>query len=70
MEANPDASLQRKAAQILFSRIKKYNIPEITKILNSSDYPVDHSVTDTRMSAFSYACSLNLEDGSDELANV
>ena len=46
MEAypNPSPDLAKKAAQIIFSRIKKYNFAEIEKILNSDiifhDYPV------------------------------
>ena len=62
MEAsNPSPDLAKKAAQIIFSRIKKYNFAEIEKIL-SSDYPVDHPVTDTQMSSFSFACSLRVEN--------
>ena len=42
---------------MLNPKIKKYKFDGVEEILNS-EYPIDFSVTDTQMSAFSLACSL------------
>ena len=68
-KSSAPADLVKKAGQIIFLKIKKYNFAEVEKILNS-DYPVDHPVTDTQMSSFSFACSLQVDGGEQETLNT
>lgn len=50
-------NLIRRAALVLFQRVRQYNFEEVNRILNS-EYPIGTPVTDTDMDVFSLACSL------------
>ena len=49
---------------VLILKIKKYKLKDIYNIL-SSEYPIDEPITDTKMSPFSLACTL--DDSTDQL---
>ena len=49
--------LIEKAAMVLSAKIKKHKVKEVQDVL-SSEFPVDYPITDTRMSALSFASSL------------
>ena len=70
MDSNPDNNqtfspeiqkLIDKAAMVLSAKIKKHKVPEVSDVLNS-EFPVDYPITDTRMSALSFTCSLTEND--------
>ena len=47
-----------RAALFMYRHIKSYKFEEIKDILDSAEYQVDYPITDTLMSAFSFACTL------------
>ena len=57
MEEN-NSELIRRAAMVLNPKMKKYKFNEVSKILESEEYPNDEPITDTHMSALCLACSL------------
>ena len=62
-------NLVKRAALVLFQRVKQYNIQEVDKILNS-EYPIGTAVTDTDMDVFSLACSLPDHNNQLKVANL
>ena len=57
-EIDPEMiELINKAAIVLNPNIKRYKYDKINEILNS-EFPIDHPITDTKMSALCLACSL------------
>ena len=53
-----------KAAMVLSTKIMKHRVDQVKDVLNS-EFPVDHPITDTGMSALSFACTLT-EDTDNE----
>ena len=53
--------LIQKAAMVLSTKIKREKIDEVQNVLNS-EFPVDYPITDTGMSALSFACSMTEND--------
>ena len=60
--------LIRKAGIVLNTKIKQYKIHEVDEILQT-EYPINHTVTDTNMSALSLICSLPDNMPENKLAN-
>ena len=53
--------LIQKATMVLSTKIKRENIEEVQHVLHS-ELPVDYPITDTGMSALSFACSMTEND--------
>ena len=60
--------LIEKAAMVLSAKIKKHKVKEVQDVL-SSEFPVDYPITDTRMSALSFACSLTENTAAEKQRN-
>ena len=50
---------------VLSAKIKKHKVKEVQDVLNS-EFPVDYPITDTRMSALSFACSLTEKNDAEK----
>ena len=48
---------RKRLSLLLWDAIKKERINDIEEIMNDTDYPIDYPVTDTGLSAISFACS-------------
>ena len=57
--------LIQKAAMVLSTKIKREKIDEVQNVLNS-EFPVDYPITDTGMSALSFACSMTENDNQEQ----
>ena len=69
MDQNPQIQqLITKAAMVLSAKIKKHKVKEVQDVLNS-EFPVDHGITDTRMSALCFACSMPEKDANEQKRN-
>ena len=60
--------LIQKAAMVLSTKIKREKVAEVQNVLNS-EFPVDHSITDTGMSALSFACAMTEVDATEQARN-
>ena len=61
---NDNSDVMQQAAVYLYRNIKSYQFEQINEIFSSEEFPTDFPITDTRMSGFSFACSL--PDNSDK----
>ena len=68
MENPQIQQLINKAAMVLSAKIKKHKVKEVQDVLNS-EFPVDHGITDTRMSALCFACSMSEKDANEQKRN-
>ena len=48
---------RKRLSLLLWDAIKKERINDIEEIMNDPNYPIDYPVTDTGLSAISFACS-------------